>query len=66
MFLVKYIFKLLHVATFLYICVMRREIITFGNHFEQFIKTLNEKEIKKLDYLLTLLRTEQNTIEKSS
>ncbi len=38
---------------------MIREIITFGNYFEEFLQTLNAKEVKKLDYLLSLLATEQ-------
>ncbi len=38
---------------------MERKIITFGNYFEQFLETLDEKAIKKLDYLLTLLSIEK-------
>lgn len=37
---------------------MRREIITFGGYFEAFIKTLNAKELFKLDYILSLLETQ--------
>jgi len=36
-----------------------REIITFGDYFFDFLKTLSEKERKKLDYLLALLATEE-------
>ncbi|MBS9774645.1 MAG: type II toxin-antitoxin system RelE/ParE family toxin [Tenacibaculum sp.] len=38
---------------------MKREIITFGDYFDDFLKTLNEKEVKKLNYLLLLLETEK-------
>ncbi len=38
---------------------MKREIITFGNYFDEFLESLNEKEVKKLNYLLMLLETEQ-------
>lgn len=38
---------------------MERKIITFGNYFETFLETLNEKEVKKLDYLLALLSAEK-------
>ncbi len=38
---------------------MKREIITFGNYFYDFLKSLSSKEIKKLNYLLMLLETEQ-------
>lgn len=37
---------------------MKRTIILFGDYFEKFIQTLNEKELKKLNYLLSLLETE--------
>ncbi len=38
---------------------MKRKIITFGNYFQDFLKTLTPKEIKKLNYLLILLETEK-------
>jgi phage-related protein len=37
---------------------MKRTIITFGGYFEEFIGGLSDKEIQKVDYLLTLLRTQ--------
>ena len=37
---------------------MKRTIITFGGYFEDFIQRLTEKEQQKVDYLLTLLRTQ--------
>ena len=37
---------------------MKRRIITFGGYFERFIATLTEKELKKLDYILSLLETQ--------
>lgn len=38
---------------------MKRTIITFGGYFEEFIKALGVKEVKKIDYLLSLLETER-------
>ena len=37
---------------------MIRTIITFGGYFEAFIEGLSDKEQQKIDYLLTLLRTQ--------
>jgi phage-related protein len=37
---------------------MKRTIITFGGYIEAFIEELTEKELQKIDYLLTLLRTQ--------
>ncbi len=37
---------------------MKRKIITFGGYFESFISSLAEKEVKKLDYIISLLETE--------
>jgi len=37
---------------------MKRTIITFGGYFEAFIEELTDKEQQKVDYLLTLLRTQ--------
>ncbi|MDR3287164.1 MAG: type II toxin-antitoxin system RelE/ParE family toxin [Prevotellaceae bacterium] len=36
---------------------MKRTIITYGEYFERFIKTLSQKELKKLDYIISLLET---------
>jgi len=38
---------------------VRREITTFGSYFHDFLETLSEKERRKLDYLLSLLITEE-------
>lgn len=52
--------KVVIYLNFYYLCAMEeREIILFGNYFEQFLETLTEKEVRKLDYLLTLLRTQK-------
>ena len=37
---------------------MKRTIITFGGYIEYFIEGLSDKEQQKVDYLLTLLRTQ--------
>ena len=37
---------------------MKRKIITYGGSFEAFISTLSDKEIKKLDYIISLLESE--------
>lgn len=37
---------------------MLRKIITYGGYFERFVATLTEKEVHKLDYILSLLTTE--------
>lgn len=37
---------------------MKREIITFGGYFEAFIETLSDRELHKLDYILSLLETQ--------
>ena len=37
---------------------MKRTIITFGGYFEDFMGKLTDKEQQKVDYLLTLLRTQ--------
>jgi phage-related protein len=37
---------------------MKRTIITFGGYFEDFMGKLTNKEQQKVDYLLTLLRTQ--------
>ena len=36
---------------------MKREIRLYGGYFERFIETLSEKELKKLDYIISLLET---------
>ena len=37
---------------------MRRRIITYGGYFEAFLQTLSEKEVRKLDYIISFLETE--------
>ena len=37
---------------------MERIILTYGGYFESFIDTLSEKELRKLDYIVSLLETE--------
>lgn len=36
---------------------MKRVILTYGGYFERFIMTLNEKERKKIDYIIGLMTT---------
>ena len=36
---------------------MKRIITTYGGYFEQFIATLSEKELLKLNYIISLLET---------
>ncbi|MCL2073012.1 MAG: type II toxin-antitoxin system RelE/ParE family toxin [Marinilabiliaceae bacterium] len=36
---------------------MKRRISTYGGYFERFIATLTEKEILKLNYIISLLET---------
>ena len=42
----------------LYICSMKRRIITFGRYFGEFMKGLTDKEREKVDYGLVLLKTQ--------
>lgn len=37
---------------------MNRRIITFKGYFEQFLLSLTEKEVKKMEYIISLLETE--------
>lgn len=43
---------------FCYICNMKREIIAFGDYYDNFIKTLSLAERKKIHYILDLLSIE--------
>jgi len=55
-------FSRVKVATysiFSHLCALNRETRTFGNYFQDFLETLSEKERRKLDYLLSLLITEE-------
>ena len=42
----------------LYICSMKRRIITFGRYFGEFMERLTDKEREKVDYGLVLLKTQ--------
>jgi len=44
---------------FAYLCYMKRKITTYGGYFESFIKTLSTKELIKLNYIISLLETEE-------
>ncbi len=37
---------------------MKRVIMTYGGYFERFMMTLTDKEQKKINYILSLLETE--------
>lgn len=37
---------------------MKRRITTYGGYFEKFISTLSAKELLKLNYIISLLETE--------
>ena len=47
-----------YIETFLYICSMKRRIITFGRYFGEFMDGLTIKEREKVDYGLVLLKTQ--------
>ena len=49
----------LHNYTTLIIFAMRRKITTYGGYFERFIASLSDKEIIKLNYVISLLETEE-------
>lgn len=36
---------------------MIREIITFGNYFEEFLKVVSPKVTQKVDYILGIIET---------
>ena len=38
---------------------MKRRILTYGGYFERFVATLSEKELRKLDYIISLLESEE-------
>ncbi|WP_075964207.1 type II toxin-antitoxin system RelE/ParE family toxin [Parabacteroides massiliensis] len=37
---------------------MRRKIVAYGRYYKDFLKTLTEKELQKVKYVLSLLETE--------
>ncbi len=43
---------------------MVREIITFDNYFEDFIKNLNQKVIEKIEYIFDIIETQERISEK--
>ena len=43
-----------------------RRILTFGGYFEAFIATLSEDVVRKIDYGLALLKTQERVPAKSS
>lgn len=53
-----FICPLQYIETFLYICAMKRRIITFGRYFSEFMEGLTVKEREKVDYGLVLLKTQ--------
>ena len=46
----------------LYICSVKRKIITFGRYFGEFMKGLTVKEREKVDYGLVLLKTQKTPV----
>lgn len=55
--------KVVIFSNFNYICGMRR-LIAFGNYYHELVKSLTDKELYKLEYVLTLLRTKDRMPEK--
>ena len=43
-----------YIETFIYICNMKRRLITFGRYFGEFLRGLTVKEREKVDYGLVL------------
>lgn len=43
---------------------MLREIITYESYFEDFIKTLNQKVVEKIDYIFSVIETQERISEK--
>ncbi len=46
-------------CNFCYLCHVKHKIITYGGYFERFIATLSAKELSKLNYIISLLETEE-------
>lgn len=42
----------------MYLCIVKRKIVLYGDYFQRFAKTLNEKELLKLNYIISLLETQ--------
>jgi phage-related protein len=45
-------------------CSKVREIVTFGTYFDDFLETLPNKVVEKIDYIFLLLRTEERITQK--
>lgn len=56
--------KVAQLINFLYICEMRREILTYGTYYDEFMQTLSIQERKKIHYILDLLITEDKVSTK--
>ena len=49
--------KITQLYNYVYLCAMKRKIITYGGYFERFKETLLPKVRVKLDYIISLLET---------
>jgi len=49
---------------FSYLCIMIREVITFGTYFDDFLETVSDKVIEKIDYIFMLLMIEERISSK--
>ena len=49
-------FLLSHKETFLYLCNMERKIIAYKHYFSEFVNSLKAEEVKKLRYVLDMLK----------
>ena len=56
--------KVVILGNFLYICTMKRRILTYGGSFEAFMSSLKEKEQEKIQYGLLLLKTQDRLPKK--
>lgn len=56
--------KVVILGNFLYICTMKRRILTYGGYFEAFMSSLKEKEQEKIQYGLLLLKTQDRLPKK--
>ena len=50
--------KVARKSNFVYFCIIKRRILTYGGYFESFMSTLKEKEQEKIQYGLLLLKTQ--------
>ena len=56
--------KVVILGNFLYICTMKRRILTYGGYFEAFMSSLKETEQEKIQYGLLLLKTQDRLPKK--